>query len=79
MSDDYGWRSFAPVPELAGFESAAGHSTVGYRKKDRGKHCKGAGNTCKGFKMAGLDYCVGHARSLGLLKKEAHEHATAVA
>lgn len=59
-----------PAYQLDGFESAAGFSVVAHRPKDRGKHCKGANNTCKAYKSKGTDYCAGHLRSLGLLKKD---------
>lgn len=32
------------------------------------RRCKGKDGTCKGFPMKDLDYCSGHARSLGLVE-----------
>lgn len=65
MSDDF---MMDPAYELGGFETAAGHSTVGLRVPQRGKHCRGAENTCKAYRSRGTEYCVGHLRSLGLLE-----------
>lgn len=52
------------------------HSTAPYvspeerhaKANPRGKKCKAKDDTCKGDRMKGLDFCVGHARSMGLLE-----------
>lgn len=58
-------------------QQAALHSTAPYvspeeriaRSNPRGKKCKANDDTCKGSRMKDLEFCVGHARSMGLLDK----------
>ena len=53
-----------PAYDFDGFESAAGFSTIGQRRRGRGNHCRGNNDTCKAFKSKGTDYCAGHLRSM---------------
>lgn len=54
-----------PAFQMAGFEHAAGVSTIGWRRRaDRSKNCIANDNTCKGFKSKGTDYCIGHLRAI---------------
>ena len=60
-----------PAYGVTDFISAAGYSIVEQRRRnDRGKHCKGANDTCKGYKSKGTEFCAGHLRSMGLLTEK---------
>ncbi len=57
-------------------QPAYGYSTARYispaeRKANTKAHCASEG--CTAWPMKGLDYCVGHARSLGLFKPKGEE------
>lgn len=61
MSDEW---IMDPAYQMAGFEHAAGFSTIGMRRRaDRSKNCIANGNTCKGFRVKGEEYCAGHLRA----------------
>lgn len=48
-------------------QQATGYSTAPYKNPREGR-CIGAEDTCGAYPMAGSEYCVGHARSLGLIQ-----------
>lgn len=70
MSDEW---TVVPGYDMAGFEHAAGYSTVGYSPKGRGSHCAANKNTCKAFKVKGKEYCAGHLRAFAKAKREGRE------
>jgi hypothetical protein len=43
-----------------------------YRGRSK-KMCMANGDTCRGFRSSGTEYCAGHQRSLGLLKPKVEE------
>lgn len=59
-----------PSVQVAGFEHAAGFSTIGWSKQPkRGNLCKAKNNTCKGRRAKGTDYCQGHLNQMAAKEK----------
>lgn len=59
--------------DIAGFQSAAGYSTVGQFLPDRSKRCIAKNHTCMGWRAKGTKFCIGHLRKLGLLVEVVEE------
>lgn len=51
----------------ANVKPATQFSTAPNKNPRRGR-CRANDDTCKAFTSKGMDYCVGHARSLGLIE-----------
>lgn len=75
MSDDE-WIP-APGYDVAGFESAAGYSTIGQYRPNRRGRCKANKDTCKGFRTKDSEFCAGHLNAIKSAAKEVTSEHTA--
>jgi hypothetical protein len=61
---DNEWVSADQYQGLPGYESAAGHSTVGHAPASRKGKCAAKNHTCRGFRTKDSIYCAGHKKAM---------------